>query len=94
MTGLWGSNALGFGHPDISSGVASSASIPANSTGEVEVSCPAGTKVTGGGAFDTGVSTAYLYQSGPLLGGEGWEAFYKTGANVINATAFAICASP
>jgi hypothetical protein len=67
--------------------------IAANTTGTVEVDCPAGELATGGGSFNGGVSTATIYQSAPTLTSPatGWEVSYKTNANAIEAHVYVIC---
>lgn len=75
--------------------------IPANSIGLGHVSCPPGTKATGGGGYDGNVSTAWIYQEGPLpvvsysrAVPTGWEVFWKTNADPITWGVYAICVSP
>jgi hypothetical protein len=80
--------------PVITEVVGAATQIPANSSAQASAECPAGARVTGGAGFDLGVSTAYLFQSGPLVEGQGWTVNYKTGTDPINAYAVAICVSP
>jgi len=74
--------------------------IAAGSSGSGTVSCPAGTKATGGGGFDGGVATATMYQDGPLPNSgtaatpTGWQASWKTNGDAITWSVYAICASP
>jgi hypothetical protein len=74
--------------------------IAASTSGSGTVNCPAGTKATGGGGFDGGVATAVIYQDGPLPNTgtaatpTGWEVSWKTNADAITWTVYAICASP
>jgi hypothetical protein len=74
--------------------------IAASSSGSGTVNCPAGTKATGGGGFDGGVATATVYEDGPLPNSasaatpNGWEVSWKTNADAITWTVYAICASP
>jgi hypothetical protein len=74
--------------------------IAATSSGSGSVSCPSGTRATGGGGFDGGVATATIYQDGPLPNSgsaatpTGWEVSWKTNADAITWSVYAICASP
>ena len=74
--------------------------IAANSSGSGTVSCPAGTKATGGGGFDGGVATAVIYQDGPLPNSgsaatpTGWQVSWNTNADAITWSVYAICATP
>ena len=74
--------------------------IAASSSGSGTVNCPAGTKATGGGGFDDGVATAVMYQDGPAPNSgtaatpTGWQASWKTNADAITWSVYAICASP
>jgi hypothetical protein len=74
--------------------------IAAGSSGSGTVSCPAGTKATGGGGFDGGVATAVMYQDGPVPNSgtaatpTGWQASWKTNSDAITWSVYAICASP
>jgi hypothetical protein len=74
--------------------VSAATQIPPNGSAQASATCPAGARVTGGAGFDLGISTAYLFQSGPLVEGKGWTVNYKTGADPISAFAVAICVSP
>jgi hypothetical protein len=74
--------------------------IAASTSGSGTVNCPAGTKATGGGGFDGGVATAVMYQDGPIPNTgtgatpTGWQVSWKTNADGITWSVYAICASP
>jgi hypothetical protein len=80
--------------PVITEVVSAATQIPPNSSAQASAECPAGARVTGGAGFDLGISTAYIFQSGPLVEGLGWSVNYKTGTDPINAYAVAICVGP
>jgi Collagen triple helix repeat (20 copies) len=71
--------------------------VSANNTGTFAATCPVGDSAVGGGAYDGGISTAVIYQSGPTPGTgtpTGWSVSYKTGADPINVFVHVLCASP
>jgi hypothetical protein len=74
--------------------------IAASSSGSGTVTCPAGTKATGGGGFDGGVATAVMYQDGPLPNSgtaatpTGWSVSWKTNSDAITWSVYATCVSP
>jgi hypothetical protein len=71
--------------------------VSANNTGTFAATCPVGDSAVGGGAYDGGVSTAFIYQSGPTPGTgtpTGWSVSYKTGADPINVFVHVLCAAP
>jgi hypothetical protein len=80
--------------------VVASGKIAAASSGSGTVTCPAGLRATGGGGFDGGDATAVLYQDGPVPNTgtpatpTGWEASWKTNADAVTWSVYAVCASP
>jgi hypothetical protein len=71
--------------------------VSANNTGTFAATCPVGDSAVGGGAYDGGISTAVIYQSGPTPGTgtpTGWSVSYKTGTEPINVFVHVLCAAP